>query len=175
VAETAWSGQAGLDVRRVGENNWKDVGARPLLALGDVLMFLLFASVGRSIHTGGLSLDVQVVQTAAPFILAWLGLAPLLGAYTPEASRSTGNAVKTVLKAWALAVPGGLVGRGLLKGEVPPVPFMAVTMVTTLVLLTAWRVAVVAVAGGEVEGGEGNKRSGLFDVFKMVTTLIGRW
>jgi hypothetical protein len=26
-----------------------------------------------------------------------------------------------------------------------------------------------------VEGGEGNKRSGLFDVFKMVTTLIGRW
>ncbi|KAM3574080.1 hypothetical protein VYU27_003977 [Nannochloropsis oceanica] len=175
VAETAWSGQAGLDVLTQGNNNPTDLAARPFLALGDVAMLLLFASIGRSIHTGGISLDFQVLQTAAPFIGAWLLLAPLLGAFTPGATRSTGEAVKTVSLAWAVSVPMGLVGRGVIKGDIPPLPFMAVTMVTTWALLVVWRAAVVVVAGGEVKGGGGNKKSGVMDLFRMVTTLIGRW
>ena len=99
---------------------------------GDVAMLLLFAAIGRSIHTGGVSLDLQVLQTAAPFIGAWLLLAPFLGAYTPDATRSTGEAVKTVILSWVVSVPMGLVGRGVIKGDVPPVPFMAVTMTTRL-------------------------------------------
>ena len=175
MAETAWSGQAGLDIQKQGNSNPTDLAARPFLALGDVAMLLLFASIGRSIHTGGVSLDLQVLQTAAPFIGAWLVLAPFLGAYTPDATRSTGEAIKTVVLSWVVCVPMGLVGRGVMKGDVPPVPFMAVTMTTTLLLLVLWRAVVVLLVGGEVKGGGGNKKSGVFDLFRMVTTLIGRW
>lgn len=159
MAETAWSGQAGLDIQTQGNSNPTDLAARPFLALGDVAMLLLFASIGRSIHTGGVSLDLQVLQTAAPFIGAWLLVAPLLGAFTPGATRSTGEAIKTVSLAWAVSVPMGLVGRGVIKGDIPPVPFMAVTMATTWVLLVLWRAMVVVVAGGEVKGGEGIRKA----------------
>jgi len=137
-------------------------------------MLLLFAAIGRSIHTGGVSLDLQVLQTAAPFIGAWLVLAPFLGAYTPDATRSTGEAVKTVLLSWVVSVPMGLIGRGVIKGDVPPVPFMAVTMTTTLVLLLVWRALVVLLVGGEVKGGGGDKEGGGFDLFRVVRTWFGR-
>lgn len=49
-------------------------------------------------------------------------------------------------------------------------------MVMTLLFLGAWRSLYVKLAGGEVEvqGAQG-KRNGVLDIFRMVTTLIGRW
>lgn len=116
-----------------------------------------------------------------------------------------GDALGAVVKAWAVAVPLGLVGRGIIKvhththvcssyihtymcartnppasfhtqGDVPPTPFIAVSMVMTLLFLGAWRSLYVKLAGGEVEvqGAQG-KRNGVLDIFRMVTTLIGRW
>ena len=89
VERTRWSGQAGLDVAHQGTNSWGDVAARPLLAFGDVGFLLAFATIGRSIHAGGLSLDAGALLAAAPFVGAWFLVAPLLGAYTPDATRST--------------------------------------------------------------------------------------
>lgn len=155
-------------------NNWADLANRPLLAVGDAAFLLLFATIGRSVHTGGLSFDLQSLVTAAPFLGAWLLVAPLLGAYTPSATRSTGDALGAVAKAWIVAVPLGLVGRGVMKGEVPPTPFIGVAMVMTLVFLTSWRTLYVKLSGAEVAGGQG-KKSGVFDLFRMVTTLINRW
>lgn len=175
IAETAWSGQAGLDVEKAGNNNWSDLTSRPLLALGDVGFLLLFATIGRSIHSGGFHFDLQALGTAAPFLGAWLLVAPLLGAYTPGATRSTGDALGALVKAWAVAVPLGLAGRGLIKGEVPPTPFIGVAMLMTLVFLATWRSVYVQLTGAEIKGGQGNKKSGVFDVFRMVTTLINRW
>lgn len=152
VEQTRWSGQAGLDVAQPGSSNWADVAARPMLALGDAGFLLAFATLGRSIHTGGLTLDVGALVAAAPFLGAWFLVTPLLGAYTPNATRSTvpracfvcaiasdpkmawsvgpddqsltnpidrmlaqGDALGAVVKAWAVAVPLGLVGRGIIK------------------------------------------------------------
>ena len=42
---------------------------------------------------------------------------------------------------WALAIPLGCVLRGLIRGYAPPLPFVVVAMVATLVLLCAGRVA----------------------------------
>lgn len=99
VEKTRWSGQAGLDVAQEGSNSWGDVASRPLLAFGDAGFLLAFATIGRSIHSGGLTLDVQALITAAPFLGAWFLVAPLLGAYTPEATRSTVR-VWTLVLAW---------------------------------------------------------------------------
>ncbi len=49
-------------------------------------------------------------------------------------------------------------------------------MVMTLVFLGAWRSLFVALSGGEVQSqGTQGKKSGVLDMFRMVTTLIGRW
>lgn len=54
--------------------------------------------------------------------------------------------------------------------------FIAVSMVMTLVFLGAWRSLFVTLTGSEVESkGTQGKKSGVFDVFRMVTTLINRW
>lgn len=43
-------------------------------------------------------------------------------------------------KGWIVAIPIGIVGRGIIKGYVPPVPFMIVTLISTLVILVGVRV-----------------------------------
>ena len=48
--------------------------------------------------------------------------------------------VKTA-KGWIVAVPLGCVLRGVIKGYVPPVPFVIVTMIATLVIVGGARVA----------------------------------
>lgn len=122
-----------------------------------------------------------------------------------------GDALGSVVKAWAVAVPLGLVGRGIIKvgythahthamacprhlrcspthrihpllhsdnpqGDVPPTPFIIVSMVMTLLFLGAWRSLYVALTGSEVEvKGTQGKKNGVLDIFRMVTTLINRW
>ena len=39
-----------------------------------------------------------------------------------------------------VAIPLGIVLRGVIKGYVPPVPFMVVTLISTLVILAGVRV-----------------------------------
>lgn len=244
VEKTRWSGQAGLDVAQEGSNSWGDIASRPLLAFGDVGFLLAFATIGRSVHSGGFSFDLQALVTAAPFVGAWFLVAPLLGAYTPEATRSTvrspcglDSRLSVLSGEWRLnhgmtyihrinfwfsagrrvGLPGQGLGRGgpagargpghhqgpslfvnmykarpimvinaspsppppshqPTQGEVPPTPFIAVSMVMTLLFLGAWRSLFVALTGSEVEvKGTQGKKSGVMDIFRMVTTLINRW
>lgn len=64
----------------------------------------------------------------------------------------------------------------LSQGDVPPTPFIVVSMVMTLAFLGAWRALYVQLTGSEVEvKGTQGKKSGVMDIFRMVTTLINRW
>lgn len=68
VADTDWSGQAGMDrVIGDGNRNWSDLPARKWLAIGDVAALTLFAYVGRASHGDG-SIGLDVVATALPFV-----------------------------------------------------------------------------------------------------------
>ena len=82
---------------------------------------------------------VGILGTAAPFLLAWLVVAPLLGAYAPTVRHGKGEAVRAVLPCWATAVPTGILLRSLYKGYLMSTPFWVVTLVFTGVLLSAWR------------------------------------
>lgn len=107
-----WSGQAGVDTPgSSGTSNYSDLGKRLDLALGDTAAFLLFAYIGKASH-GDKSLSFGVVQTATPFIVAWLATSPLLGAYTRAATANVVATVKTFAKSWAIAVPMGIGLRG---------------------------------------------------------------
>eukprot|EP00581_Thalassiosira_minuscula_P013180 CAMPEP_0183730088 /NCGR_PEP_ID=MMETSP0737-20130205/31945_1 /TAXON_ID=385413 /ORGANISM="Thalassiosira miniscula, Strain CCMP1093" /LENGTH=222 /DNA_ID=CAMNT_0025962475 /DNA_START=25 /DNA_END=693 /DNA_ORIENTATION=+ len=116
---------------------------RPLLAVIDTISLTIFAAIGKSSHSDDGSLDlVAVLVTAFPFITAWLATSPLTGVYSPD-DRDNNIAVSTglkVAKGWILAVPLGIVLRGVIKGYAPPVPFVIVTLISTLVILAGVRI-----------------------------------
>ena len=117
---------------------------RPVLALLDLVSLLVFAAIGRASHASDGSIDVLATcQTALPFVVAWFTSSFFTGVYGPVGDDDTSNVVvqswKQTARGWIVAVPLGCVGRGLIKGYVPPVPFVVVTMIATLVILGTTR------------------------------------
>jgi len=111
---------------------------RPVLAAVDVVALLGFAAVGKASHSADGSLDIGAVASVAfPFVTSWLLTSPLTGVYTDDAKG--GNVVsESFLKAakgWIFAVPLGIAFRAVIKGYFPPVSFVIVTMIATLVIL----------------------------------------
>ena len=115
---------------------------RPVLSVIDLTGLFVFAGIGKASHSAvDGSLDVAaVLVTVFPFWVSWLLLAPLAGCYTPEATRDTRSAAVQAAKGWILAVPMGCVLRGIIRGYAPPIPFVVVTLLSTLVILTLGRV-----------------------------------
>ena len=105
-------------------------------AAGDAVALLLFAAIGRGNHNsdGG-----SALTTAAPFLLTWSLVAPLMNAYTSPDSRMA--AILAPLPAIAVSVPLGYALRGILQGYQPPLPFWIVALIATTVLIELWRVA----------------------------------
>jgi hypothetical protein len=112
-----------------------------VLALGDALVFLVFSWIGRSSHrepvgVGALS---AVVGTAAPFLVAWFLVAPLMGAYRATPGTSQRAMLGRTARTWMIAGPLGLLLRAaILRRGIPP-SFALITLLTNLTLLLAWR------------------------------------
>lgn len=121
-------------------------GRVALLAAGDVLTFLLFAALGRSQHQEAQTLGA-VANTAAPFILGWLAVAPWLGAFgragRAATTRPTSLLRRTAL-AWLIAWPVGLALRALLWHRDVPPTFALITLAFNMLVLLGWRGAVAA-------------------------------
>jgi hypothetical protein len=116
---------------------------RPLLAAIDVAALTVFSAVGKASHSADGSLDILAVATVAfPFAASWLVTSPFTGIFAPD-DRSD-NLVKDVFfktaKGWIFAIPLGCVLRGVIKGYAPPIPFVIVTMIATLVILSGCRI-----------------------------------
>lgn len=113
---------------------------RPVLAALDFLAILVFAFVETASHATTSDL-LAVAAVAAPFWISWFTITPFLGLYSENATADKVGALLTTAKGWIVAIPVGCVLRGVLKGYVPPVPFIIVTMIATLVMLGVVRVA----------------------------------
>lgn len=173
VVDTAWRGQAGLDVSDStdGDKSWGVLADRKGLVVGDLVALTLFAYIGRASH-GMAAFDLGVLVTALPFFVGWFSLSPLLGAYTKTATATAGDAAKSLVPAWGVSIPFAIFLRALSKGgEVPPLPFAITTMVFTFVALLGWREVYTAFN----PTGEGDKQAGILDGFRMITTLLQRW
>lgn len=117
-----------------------------LLVLGDILAFLVFAALGRRSHgeAAGLMAFVEVVKTAAPFMLGWFLVAPFVGAYRLVSKQAKALFVpRTMLQrsalAWLAAWPLGLALRALFLQRGIPISFAIVTLLTNTVLVVGWR------------------------------------
>jgi Protein of unknown function (DUF3054) len=130
---------------------------RPLLAILDLVALLVFAAIGKASHAAGDGTSLvqeasAVALTALPFILSWFATSFVTGVYQTIEKDDDDNWLtsswKQTAKGWIVAVPLGCVGRGLIKGYVPPVPFVIVTMIATLVILGLTRMAYNFVAVG---------------------------
>uniref|UniRef100_A0A7S3VAB7 DUF3054 domain-containing protein n=1 Tax=Chaetoceros debilis TaxID=122233 RepID=A0A7S3VAB7_9STRA len=114
---------------------------KPALAAVDFLALLVFAGVGKASHSADGSLDIAAILTTAfPFFLAWFATSPFTGIY--ESSNSGVNEENTILdagklaaKGWIVAIPLGCAIRGVIRGYVPPAPFVVVTLLVTLIML----------------------------------------
>ena len=118
---------------------------RPLLAIIDTISLTIFAAIGKSSHSSDGSLDIlSVLITAFPFITVWLATSPITAVYSPDYKNEKSNVIASVLMkvmgGWLLAVPLGIVLRGIIKGYVPPAPFIVVTLLATLIILVGVRI-----------------------------------
>jgi Protein of unknown function (DUF3054) len=62
--------------------------------------------------------------------------------------------------------------RGAVKGEVPPTPFILVSLFAAGAMLAAWRGVYVVFNPTSTAD---TKRGGILDGFRMITTLLRRW
>jgi len=172
VKDTKWSGQSDVESTVASSNNFDDVKNRVDLAVVDSLAILTFAFVGRSNHGEGVDL-LAVFATALPFLLSWFALSPFTGTFSRQSTSSKANIPKGIVLGWAVSVPLALALRGLLKGAIPPTPFIVVSLVSTFALLSFYRFAYISLVGATSD--DETKSAGALEVFKMIGTLIRRW
>ena len=80
-----------------------------ILIIGDVLVMLLFAWVGRRSHSLS-TLDIGAwLKAAAPFIVAWFLVTPWFGLFRAEVSQQWRRLLPRLLIAWAIGGPLALV------------------------------------------------------------------
>jgi hypothetical protein len=111
---------------------------RALLVAGDILVFLLFALLGRRAHSMGSAVN-DIVGTAVPFILAWATVAPFTGIYSQRARGRPAQVASGVLLTWLVAYPLGQIIRIPVVGRVAHYSFVIVAGIATLLLLLGWR------------------------------------
>lgn len=114
---------------------------KPLLATIDAVALVIFSALGKASHSADGSLDILgIMVTAFPFLLSWFATSPITGVYKDEEESGIVEAGKLAAKGWIVAVPLGCALRGVIKGYVPPAPFVIVTMIVTLVMLAGSRI-----------------------------------
>lgn len=116
------------------------------LVVGDILCFLIFASVGSGQHGEGLNL-LNSVWIALPFLAGWFLIAPWLGAFRADiATQPTPMILRTAL-AWLASWPVAMLFRWLLvdRVKVPAVTlngflsFAFVALAFNMGLFLLWR------------------------------------
>jgi hypothetical protein len=172
IRETNWSGQSDLDITTQSRSNWRDMASRKGLVVIDILALLTFAAIGRNNH--GEAVDIlAILGTAIPFIIGWITVSPVLGSYTRASTKSKKAIPQSLLLPWAVSIPLSLAIRSAIRGDIPPVPFIVVSMVSTFVLMSVYRFVYIALTGETSD--EESRDAGLLEVFGMVGTLVKRW
>jgi hypothetical protein len=113
------------------------------LITGDVLVFLIFATIGRNSHdeAAGLNALGAIITTAFPFVLGWFMVSPWLGAFRRGIMTDPKKMAQRTGLAWLCAWPVAMLIRGLLVDHaIPPLAFWIVTLISNTILLAVWRI-----------------------------------
>lgn len=112
-----------------------------LLAIGDLIALLLFATIGRANHHESQSIGA-IITTAAPFVIAWFICAPWLGAFGRTGSAATTQPRPLLTRtaiAWVVAWPVAFILRGLVFHGDITLAFIIVAFVFNAIFLLGWR------------------------------------
>ncbi len=107
---------------------------RRLLPVADALAIVAFATVGLLSHDHALSLS-GYARDALPLLAGWFAAALVVGTYRRPSRR-------TLLAAWAIGIPLGVLGRALVLGrslDGDQLVFLAITLAFTLLFVLAFR------------------------------------
>lgn len=112
-----------------------------LLILGDILVFLIFSVLGRNSHDepSGFGAFLQVIGTAAPFMIGWFIVSPFFGLFKRKVVVSPKQMAWRTAVAWLIAWPIGLTIRSIFVKHLPPVAFALITLVFNMFFLLIWR------------------------------------
>jgi DUF3054 family protein len=125
--------------------NWRVVA----LVAGDLVSFLVFATVGRRSHseTAGLAAAGQIARTALPFALGWFLVSPFAGAFRRDKTATPTRMLARTELAWLAAWPVTLLLRWALADDHQvPLSFAAVILIANAVFLGLWRTAFALLA-----------------------------
>jgi DUF3054 family protein len=117
-----------------------------MLAAGDAAAFVLFAVIGLINHDEGITV-AGLARNALPIIGVWFVVAPFVGTYSRPG-------FATMVATWAIAVPCGVAIRAVWlhrSASSKQIAFGIVALLSTLVLLSAWR-AIASKLGGARDG-----------------------
>jgi hypothetical protein len=127
-----------------------NIGRILLLVIGDAIVFLIFAAVGRRSHGEAASISsfLQVAGTAAPFALGWFIIAPLVGAYRRRQTAGVRKMAQWTALSWLAAWPVTMLFRGIVVDRtVPPWTFMLISLISNMLFLEIWRVLFAWLSG----------------------------
>lgn len=119
--------------------------AAAVTLVGDVIGLLVFVVWGLyAHHIPAWEVPEHTLLTLAPFLIAWLVLAPLFGLYHRRTLRSYRLTLAVLVVGWvAIAVVGGLIrATPFFHGGTGPT-FVLVNVAFGLVILLPWRFGVV--------------------------------
>jgi FlaA1/EpsC-like NDP-sugar epimerase len=112
------------------------------LVTGDMFVLILFVLLGRASHSvqAGQGALMAFVNTAAPFILAWVLVGTVVGMYSGRALYPLGRVIWRTALADLIAAPLGVVMRAVWLARPVAASFVVVAMLVTLVMMLIWRV-----------------------------------
>ncbi|WP_226483307.1 DUF3054 domain-containing protein [Natrinema amylolyticum] len=132
--------------------SWESIGrvaSEPFvitLAAVDVLIVVAFIAFGLLKHAiEPWAFPAYTLRTAIPFVIGWVAVAPLFGAYRRRVFESFRRTLAIVAVAWVVAslLGGAIRSTALFPGSAPP-EFLLVTAVLGLGFVLPWRLAVTA-------------------------------
>lgn len=121
--------------------------ATGILFLGDILGIVGVLAWGLTVHHVDLVAQFDhAARSVLPFIVGWLLIAPVAGAYSPRAWSSLRIAVAVVIGSWigAAFIGSAIRATPLIPGGAPPI-FVLVTIGTGLGVLVPWRIVAVVI------------------------------
>jgi hypothetical protein len=114
------------------------------LAIGDAVVFLVFASIGQNSHGESLSIP-SIIFVALPFALGWFLVAPFAGAFRDDIVSNPRRMANRTIQAWFLSWPLAMALRWLLVDRtsntslISFLTFAFVALVIIIVILLLWR------------------------------------
>ncbi|ELZ33856.1 DUF3054 domain-containing protein [Halorubrum tebenquichense] len=118
-----------------------DRDAAPLV-VGDLIALMLLLTVGTLNHSSVEFLTANPLYLPgvfAPFLIAWVVIAPLVGAYSAGAVETAKSSVPLAVRSWIPAAVVGLALRAFVFRGGAELTFAAVMLVVGSVALGGWR------------------------------------